>query len=93
MTELAIRDAAPVAIPSPRLPAPGETVPQPQVVIGTVMFSWPPQVPWAITDHPEIVAIGERIKYHRAPWWWRLTHTRPPEPEHLTPHPSRGRRG
>ncbi|MDN5934301.1 MAG: hypothetical protein L0I24_25055 [Pseudonocardia sp.] len=90
-------------IPEPRLPAPGEAVPPPRVVPGEVVqvvqecvgrpvHNQPYAPPWAITDPDEITATQERIKWHSAPWWWRLTHPRPPEPTHLTPYPVEARR-
>lgn len=96
MTELAVRDVTAVTFPAPRLPAPGEVVPPPRVVPGEVVrvvqhcvgrpvYNRPYMPPWAITDPSEIIATGERIKHHRAPWWWRMFHPRPPEPTHLTP--------
>lgn len=90
-------------IPGPRLPAPGEDVPPPPVVPGEVVrdvhdcvgrpvYNRPYAPPWALAG-AEIVATGERIKYHRAPLWWRLFHRRPPEPTHLTPYRPEVRRG
>lgn len=93
MTVVDVRPTALVRLPAPRLPAAGEVIPPPVVVPGEVVQScttrpvhgWPPVCPWAITDPAEVDAIRERMRWHRAPWWWRLAHPRPAEPTHLTP--------
>lgn len=98
MTEL-VSTALVLAVPAPRLPVSGELVPargtpvvpgevvreDVPVCVGRRLYNTPYRPPWALTDPVEILAIGERIKYHRAPLWWRLAHPRPAEPTHLTP--------
>lgn len=91
-------------VPTPRLPVLGEVVPPPRVVpgevvrvvqecIGRPVYNRPYMPPWAITDPYEIEAMRERIKWHRAPWWWRAFHPCPPEPTHLRPYPWEARHG
>lgn len=81
------------AIPTPRLPVldevrvvPGEVVRDVQECTGRRVYNRPYMPPWAITDPDEITAMRIRIKWHRAPFWWRAFHSRPPEPTHLTPY-------
>ncbi len=78
------------SIPEPRLPVrvvPGEVVWDVQDCTARPVYNEPYSPPWAITDPDDITETGERIKWHRAPFWWRAFHPRPPEPTHLTPCP------
>lgn len=69
-----------VVAPTLQLPVPGDAWGE----ASRPVHHWPSPCLWAVTDPDDIDGIRERVKYHRAPWWWRLTRPRPPEPTHLT---------
>lgn len=82
MTELVLRDPAPVVFPIPRVPA-DHTLPV--VVPGEVVHCTGtrrpllPRPAWEITDPAAKAAVAARVAWWSLPWWRRIG-PRPPEP-------------